>query len=199
MKPRIVVLMFGHKAQRGKDESCKHLVNAFDFKRFAFADKLKNVVADLYDFSHEQMHGDLKDVIDVRYGITPRQVLQEFGGEQRKRYPKIWAEYVFREIDQEVFVWDGVPNETFTFCVSDFRFHNEFDVAFNWSLDTTKYDKSLYAVKMERPGVVGVTGTGDVSENDLNNFTKWNFVVNNDGTIEDLQWKITNIWQSVKK
>jgi hypothetical protein len=209
MRPQVVVLMFGCKAQRGKDTACDYLVKNLGFQRFAFADKLKATVADLYGFSHEQMHGALKDTVDERYGIAPRVVLQDFGQEQRKRYPKIWAEYVFRQIDNEVDLtlssieeFKVAPEEMGIkdlYCISDFRFKNEYDVAYNWSLNNSKCDKFLYTVKMERDGITTVTGANNISEVDLDDFTKWNFMVSNNSTLESLYDRIDQIWQAVKR
>ena len=71
MKAKTIVMMLGHKSLRGKDTFASYLKyhgwNRHDWKRIAFADKLKETVADLYNFSHEQMHGSLKDVEDTRY------------------------------------------------------------------------------------------------------------------------------------
>lgn len=192
MKQDVVVLMFGHKAQRGKDTACEYLVNKYNFKRCAFADKLKNTVADLYGFSEEQMYNKLKDINDVRYSITPRQVLQDFGNEQRQRYPNIWAEYIFREINERIKNMKGAAN-IINFCISDFRFKNEYDVAYNWSLDCSMYNKKLYTIKVDRPNIIGVSNPNNVSEIDLDDFKYWNFMINNNGTIEQLHDKLDYI------
>jgi hypothetical protein len=65
----INVVMLGHRARTGKDSLTAEMIRRYPKTcyRYAFADKLKSVVADLYDFSPEQMYGDLKDVEDTRY------------------------------------------------------------------------------------------------------------------------------------
>jgi hypothetical protein len=69
-----LVLLLGHKAQSGKD-TFYNFVKDSGFHRAAFADHLKEVVQDLYQFSNEQMYGDLKDVEDKRYPNTVDQKL----------------------------------------------------------------------------------------------------------------------------
>lgn len=66
MKEKISVILLGHKSQAGKDTVGEFLQET-GFVRAAFADKLKETVADLYNFTYEQMHGSLKDVEDQRY------------------------------------------------------------------------------------------------------------------------------------
>src|SRR3989304_6911590 len=63
---KTTVLLLGHKSQAGKD-TIGGFLSELDFARVAFADKLKDVVADLYRFSQDQMYGALKDVEDARY------------------------------------------------------------------------------------------------------------------------------------
>lgn len=46
---------------------------------YALADPLKATLARLFGFTHEQLYGSLKDVIDPRYQITPRHALQWMG------------------------------------------------------------------------------------------------------------------------
>lgn len=66
MSDKVLVIMLGHKSMTGKDTFFS-FVKDLGFKRVAFADKLKSTVADLYNFSHDQMHGNSKDVMDERY------------------------------------------------------------------------------------------------------------------------------------
>ena len=63
------VIMVGHRSLAGKDTAAGFLKD-YGFTRKAFADKLKNSVADLYDFTTEQMYGEFKDVVDLRYPNT---------------------------------------------------------------------------------------------------------------------------------
>jgi hypothetical protein len=63
---KVTVLMLGHRAGVGKD-SCAKFLQEYGYKRRAFADKLKSVVADLYNFNEDQMHGSTKDTMDLRY------------------------------------------------------------------------------------------------------------------------------------
>ena len=64
------------KAGAGKDSIANHLIENYDFTRRAFADPLKQVVQRLFAMSDEQLWGDRKEDIDVRYGLTPRFLLQ---------------------------------------------------------------------------------------------------------------------------
>ena len=113
------------RARAGKDTVAQFMIDYFhsfgiQAVRVGLADKVKEIVADLYGFSHEQCHGSLKDVIDFRYGFTPRFAFQRFGTEvARQVYQDTWVNYV---LDHSV---DGVT------IIPDVRFHNEAEAILN--------------------------------------------------------------------
>ncbi len=75
--PAVIVVGFTGEKHHGKDTAAKYKEDAL---RFAFADPLKEAVMALYDMSYAQVYDEaLKDVIDPRYGVTPRKILQELG------------------------------------------------------------------------------------------------------------------------
>jgi len=170
---RKTVLLLGHKARVGKDSLADHLVENHGYTRFGFADKLKDTVADLYGFSWDQMYGDAKSVQDSRYvkgdgstNYTPREILQDFGQEQRKRFPDIWADYVKRQIEE---------SEQERFVISDFRFPNEHKVMSR--LDGSRFE--IYAVRITRDGLPDFPGMYDISEKALDGYQDWNFTIHN--------------------
>ena len=215
----ITVLQLGSKSLVGKD-TFFNTAKEYGFIRVAFADKLKNTVMDLYNFSHEQMYGNLKDIEDTRYpntvdeksilkpewadsiddvnlaldnGVTyksmlmpnqdykpfftPRRILQIFGQQQRLLFPDIWAAYIFStEIPR--LVEEGHTK----FIVTDFRFKNEAQVAMRWK--NTSINNKLYLIKINRD-IFAKSGSNDISEHDLDDFTGWNFELNNNSTLEN--------------
>jgi len=69
MSEKLLVILLGYKSKAGKDTFFQYVQDK-GFKRAAFADKLKQVVMDQFIFTHEQMYGGLKDVMDNRYHNT---------------------------------------------------------------------------------------------------------------------------------
>lgn len=199
------VILLGSQAHVGKDTLGELLIENDGFIRFGFADKLKEVVADLYGFSHEQMHGDLKNVPDGRYTkqiwcgdcdndpsqggwqshiLTPREVLQDFGQEQRKRFPDIWADYVCRQIAGYP-TCSGIAKSSAPwtkhdkFVITDFRFPNEHTVVKRFA---EQYGWDVAAIKLNRPDELRgeVAGATNISETALDDFSEWNYVIEND-------------------
>jgi len=59
----------------------------------SFAAPLKDCLAQLFDFSHAQLHTlEGKETTDPRYGVSPRTVMQKFGTEFiRGTVPDLWV------------------------------------------------------------------------------------------------------------
>lgn len=109
------------KAGSGKDTVADILVRDLGFVKIAFADPLKRVCKDIFDFSDEQLWGPSEKrnepdfrycrkphqqgydpvdgrptTIDAQY-LTPRYALQQLGTEWgRDCYPDIWIDYAMR-------------------------------------------------------------------------------------------------------
>jgi hypothetical protein len=111
----------------GKDTYGNHLVAEHNYVKLHFADALKRALLLVFNYTDNQMWGDERNVIDPRYGFTPRQSLQIFGTEVMRnlagRHLEIdgesfWLkriEYIYRDLyakGQRVVVCDGrFPNE----------------------------------------------------------------------------------------
>ncbi len=65
----------------GKTTASNYLINTYQYKRESFAGALKQCVKVMFDFSDNQVYGDatVKETIDPRWNISPRQALQLVG------------------------------------------------------------------------------------------------------------------------
>ncbi|GEA15482.1 hypothetical protein E308F_17260 [Moorella sp. E308F] len=76
------------KAGAGKDTAAEYLVRRYGFRRYAFADKLKEVARGLWP----------EEFAD---GRKPRRLLQELGTAVRGIDPLVWVRCVFRQMEAE--------------------------------------------------------------------------------------------------
>lgn len=117
--------------------------------------------------------------------FTPRRLLQIVGQQQRTLFPDIWASYVFStsmlKLRQQGFD---------KFIITDFRFRNEAKVAKEFNRDNCS---NLHFIKINRPNVLSKSSPSDISENDLNDFAEWSYVLNNEGTLEEYKDKVINL------
>lgn len=93
----------------GKDTLADRLVDKFNFLKLSFADPLKRVCKEIYDFSDTQLWGpsEERNKPDLRYAIpgkghlSPRVALQMLGTEWgRACYPNTWVDYALRMADR---------------------------------------------------------------------------------------------------
>ena len=57
-----------------------YIVERYNYKRYAFADPIKDILKIMFDLSEQQLNED-KEKIDERWGVSPRTILQKFGTE----------------------------------------------------------------------------------------------------------------------
>jgi len=95
------------RAGSGKDTVADYLVSRYGFRRYAFADKLKEIARDLFP---EQFVN----------GIKPRRLLQDLGTQIRRLDPDVWINYLFSRIEREN------PERA---VITDCRYQNELQAA----------------------------------------------------------------------
>jgi hypothetical protein len=108
------------KAKSGKDTVADYAVKNYGFEKAAFADDLKALCKNMFDLTDAQIHTqEGKETVDVRYGITPREILQKVGTDWfRSVYPNIWVNRLITKLQQRT---------ADDFVVTDIRFPNEVD------------------------------------------------------------------------
>ena len=128
-----------------------------------FADPLKKACRDIFELTLEQTDGELKEVLDERWGQTPREILQKFGTEVGRNIHKdtwvrrtIWRSSGF-----------NIPNIT---VIPDTRFKDE--------ADAIRAAGGL-VIRIERPGLVENAYSQHQSETDLDDYA-FDYIVDND-------------------
>jgi len=165
----------GCTAQVGKDTAAEYWEKRYPgrVKRVAFADKLKQVCMLLFGLSYEQCYGSkkIKETVDPRYGMSPREILQKVGEGMRKIYPNIWIDTVFNT------VIPPLQEEGFDcFVISDVRYPNEGDRILS-------VGGTLVKVLREEGGVE--VGANHSSETAMKDYKDFDFIIDNNGSFEE--------------
>jgi len=114
------IIGFTGRMHTGKDTAGNYLCAAHGFQRFAFADTLKSGIQKFGGFSDDQLWGESKDSVDVFWGITPRQMLQDVGTFMREKYtPDFWAMNLRRFAEE---------NPGTDIVITDVRYDNEIEI-----------------------------------------------------------------------
>jgi hypothetical protein len=171
------------KLRSGKDTSADYLIRTKGFTKYSFARPLKAAAMEIFGFTEEQMHTDLKDVIDEEWGFTPRRALQVLGTELlqfeiQKHLPE------FAEIGRFIWVkrfkqWYRRNHMIKNVVIADVRFQHEVDAIINMGGVVWRVD---------RPSLVSTDGHS--SEMELENMQGISQTLVNDATLADLYNKI---------
>lgn len=168
------------KAGAGKDTAAEVLIRTYGFQKCSLADPIKNIAKSIFDFSDEQLWGPShkRNEVDVRYGTTPRHVLQTLGTEwARSVYPLIWIECFLRKVRQ-------FPHTNFV--VADVRFENEVTAL-------RQAGATLLRIVRPKPQLFGAAAEHPSErEQDSVPDSAFDHVIINDGSIADLGLKVLN-------
>lgn len=150
------------KSGSGKDAFAKYVCER-GYERVALADPLKRAVQASHGFTDEQLWGELKNVVDRFWGVTPREVLQKVGQAYRQTLGEdVWIRALMKRVD---------PAKNYV--VTDVRYHNE-------AWDLAVHGAKL--VRIERPNNPQAL-TGDAalhpSETELDDFKVWDRMIVN--------------------
>lgn len=188
--PTLIGLM-GRK-QSGKDTAAEHLIEEYGFVRYAFADPIKDACIDAFGFTKEQCWGNLKEVVDPRWGVTPRKIFQIFGTELfqyelPKHVPELagigrsfWAYRFGLWYEEQLAI-----NPAIRVVITDVRF------PFEAKLIT---DLGGSIVKINRPSLT--YNDSHASETEMDGIP-YNFLIDNAGTLDELQAAVDDLFNKL--
>lgn len=114
----VLIGLIGYK-HSGKDTMADYLVQKYGFKKHAFADPVKQACRIMFQLEKEQLDDpQLKEVLDERWGMTPRQMMQKFGTDMVRCMlgDDFWVKNMDMKIQKET---------NNNIVISDVRFRNE--------------------------------------------------------------------------
>ncbi len=180
------IIAFGHQKSVGKSTAAKFLDTyirtsypKLKVKHSSFAGKLKDVAFQLFRWSglergvYYETHYQEKEIVLPIIGKSPRQVWIEVGNKMRDISPDVWLKSAINCPKCDLII------------ISDLRFTNEANYI---------KDNNGIVVKIHRPGIL--TGT-DQAEIDLLAYTRWDALINNDGTLDEFNTKIITYFEEV--
>ena len=183
MESKTLLIGVTGKKQNGKDTIANYLHSRYKYNHLSFAGALKEGVKALFDFSEQQVNGDLKEVIDNRWGVSPRVVMQKFGTEiiregAQKIVPNIGNNFWVKRLELDLQRMKGEK-----IVISDVRFPNEIQKI-----------KELggIVILVDRPSMNANCHDCHASENSINKEDA-DYVVINDSTMAELYKKIDEI------
>jgi hypothetical protein len=185
--PKIIAICGAKRS--GKDVLADHLVKKYNYKRIAFADPLKIAVKNLFNFDDDQVGigidtgSNRKDIIDDKWGITPRAALQFFGTEIMQEkiqelLPNINKNFFANTLKNHI---DNAEEDQ-NFVISDLRFIHEYEMLAN--ISNIEY-KDKMIVRVIRPSNNRIRDENPhISEIEYTNIP-YDIIMINNGTIDE--------------
>ncbi len=77
----VLIAVLGRK-RSGKDTFSDYIIGKYGFVKYCFADPLKKGIQSFFNLSDEQLYDEkLKEIVDTRWGVSPRTLFQVIGTE----------------------------------------------------------------------------------------------------------------------
>lgn len=174
---KTLIIGLGHRSGVGKDTSAKFLDTHFRCKRpgvkiqkISFADKLKDITFQLFEWTgikrpiHYENNRKDRELIIPALGMTIVDLWVLVGEKLREVYPNVWLHYITeREHNRDIII------------VPDLRHQNEANAI------KAKGGKVFKVVNPRVP-----ERTGRSIDDFLSNYDRWDGIILNDSSLEDL-------------
>ena len=178
----MIIGITGH-ARHGKDSTADIICKHFGYRKHALADVMKEACRVIFGWSDQQLYGDLKDVVDEKYGISPRHALQSLGTE--------WGQYKLSEYDsfaevtgRKLWVNSLLNRMQGNTVISDVRFPHEAEAI---------RAKGGFIIKVTRDYPVDLSHESERAIEDI-----WpDFIITNSGSLNDLEWLVCDMMMKI--
>lgn len=175
------------KKYNGKDTCADYIVSTYGYTKTAFAEPLKKITRELFQFSDEQLYGNLKETIDSVWNITPRAALQFIGTDLIRKNINQLVPNVGEDFWVKIFENMYTKMSDHNIIVADVRFQNEVDCI-----------KKLggIIIKVERS-----TNYSDdhISEKNIDLINNYDYLILNNSDLKTFYINIERVFKNINK
>lgn len=182
--PRVIALCGARRT--GKDTVAGHLVAQYGYEHIKITAPLKAVCKTLFHFSDDQLETDIKEHVDERWGVSPRQVMQFLGTEIfqykiQELIPDVGRKFWINSLITQI-----QSNPAKRYVISDLRFIHEFE-------ELKEHIDNVFTMKLVSNRVEGNQTDTHASECEYKNIQEDVLLINNE-TKDALYKKLDNIF-----
>jgi hypothetical protein len=183
-EPEQLLIAFLGNKYVGKSSGGNYLVTKYDFVEDYFAYLLKKSAKLLFNLTDKQLYGTKQDkeTIDTRYEMSSRQILQKFGEMMKKEFGENFWINSFKTRYERNYNDDVV--------VTDCRYKNEVNAI---------KDLEGYVIKINRDTDDGSKADTHVSETEINEIFNYDYLIENNGTLEEFYGKLDEVYKNIKE
>lgn len=189
--PVRIIALSGKKGC-GKSIASEHINKIYNCHKLSFATPLKNAISEIFDFRNNECSDvNKKEVIDYRWGISPRELMQKIGTEVFRDkikeilpnlnmpYNNIWISNMYFRIKEIEEIHKYSIYKHNTYIIDDCRFEDEYN-----------FIKNLggYVIRINRKEVYSKLDTHESEKG-----CSFDFEVDNNTSIEDFKIRLDNL------
>lgn len=178
----VKIVGLGYKIGAGKDAVADILCSKFGFVKMSFADSLKEAVSAIFGWPRGLLNDqEFKATEDPFWGLTPRTVLQRVGTEAMRNNIRedVWVKSLERRVKNHA----ETENCTCpSVVIPDMRFPNEVAAVKRWGGIAVRVDRPINTWTPNKE-----ENAGHASEQALSGYDDWDYVIDNSGTLADLE------------
>lgn len=180
-----MIIGLGYKARSGKDTVGNWLHDHRNFNVTSFAFSLKEAVKVIYGWTDDHVYGDLKEVRDPFWLQTPRITMQHFGTNACRQNLRddIWVKSLEKRIS-------GALDADWV--ITDCRFPNEAEFVHSLGGVMVKLDRRM-------GDEIAEGATSHSSETAMDDYEGWDYILDNNGTLNRLFEGTDNLLEQVRK
>lgn len=179
----MIIGICGH-ARHGKDSIADILVREYLFTKRSLAEPMKEACKIIFGWTNDHVYGELKDIVDPAWGISPRQALQTLGTEWGQLTLQQFPEFK-EKTGRGLWVKSLLNKATGDTVIADVRFPHEVEAI---------KGKGGIIVMVRRPGQsVDLTHESESAMETI----RADFVIRNGGTLEDLEREVIDLMNSL--
>jgi len=193
---RPLIIGFSGKKRVGKDTAADIAVENHNFEKGSFAAPIKTVAREVFLLNDQQLYGDLKEVEDPHWGMSPREIMQKVGTDFARTvyHEDLWIDNFKKRMEK---------TDKDRIVISDVRFPNEV-----YAIQAL----GGLVIRIRRPGVEPYVNSvlrwacqtfpslSDYlgtkyhqSETALDNFDDFDLTIVNDSGLEDFKFVVNKI------
>jgi hypothetical protein len=177
------------KKRAGKDTVADFLNLKYGFIKLVLAQPLKDICKILFNFTDDQLYGELKEINDPHWGTSPRIVMQYLGtdifrNQIKEILPNIGNNFWINSLIPKYLKMKNNNNNCIA-VISDIRFQNEIDKI---------HENGGIIIKIERPS----NNIFDDHESEKNiDLLNYDHLIINDKNIPDLYQKVDDLIKDI--
>ena len=177
------------RRRSGKDTVAAILNTLYSYENVKISTDLKDALRILFGFNHEQVEGHLKDVVDERWGVSPRQAMQFIGTEVMQYKINELLPYVGRKFWIKGFMNQHILNKDVSMkkiVITDIRFLHEYEEL------KMHLNNDFMMLRIERN--LPTTTVDEHSSEQEYLRIPFDHTIRNNGTLEELRNNVINIF-----